>query len=112
VWCPAHNLDGSCVVDIYCVRCGEPWELDTFHDIADERGVTFAVAVEEFQRAGCVATGWVSGCDRATGGAAAARAGAMSVLCELLGDDVDGIASEMADWDAADVFYNAGRVSQ
>jgi len=36
----------------------------------------------------------------------------MSVLCELLGDDVDGIASEMADWDAADVFYNAGRVAR
>ena len=106
-----RNLDWSCVVDIYCVKCGEPWELDTFHDVADERGVTFSVAVEEFQRAGCVATGWVSGCERATGGAAAARAGAMSVLCELLGDDVDGIASEMADWDAADVFYNAGRVA-
>ena len=98
-------------MDIYCCRCGEPWEVDTFHDVADDMGRTFGDVVEEFQRAGCVATGWVSGCDRATGGAAAARAGAMSVLSDLLGDDVDGIAAEMAEWDAVDVFYNAGRVA-
>lgn len=98
-------------MDIYCVRCGEPWELDTFHDVADERGVSFSVAVEEFRRAGCVATGWVPPCELARGGAAAARASAMSVLGELLGDDVDGIASEMADYDAAGFFYAAERVA-
>lgn len=98
-------------MDIYCTRCGEPWEVDAFHDVADERGVSFGVAVEDFRRDGCVATGWVSRCDRATGGAAAARAGAMSVLGELLGDDVDGIAAEMADYDGAGFFYSAGRVA-
>lgn len=29
-------------MDLYCAKCGEPWDNDTFHDVADENGSTYA----------------------------------------------------------------------
>ena len=89
-------------MDIYCHRCGEPWEIDTFHDIADERGETFAVVMSAFQREGCGATGWVAACERATGDGARMRGDLSAALAEMLGDDVDGIAAMMEDLGAVD----------
>ena len=87
-------------MDIYCHRCGEPWEIDTFHDIADERGETFAVVMSAFQREGCGATGWVAQCERATGDGARMRGDMSAALAEMLGDDIDGIAAMMEDFGA------------
>ena len=84
-------------MDIYCHRCGEPWEIDTFHDIADERGETYAVVMSAFQREGCGATGWVAACERATGDGARMRGDLSAALADMLGDDVDGIAAMMED---------------
>ena len=89
-------------MDIYCHRCGEPWEIDTFHDIADERGETFAVVMSAFQREGCGATGWVAACERATGDGARMRGDLSAALADMLGDDVDGIAAMMEDFGAVD----------
>lgn len=82
------------MADIVCTRCGEPWDLDTFHDVADEQGITFSQALAAFRNEGCAGTGWMAQCER--NGSMAAEAA--SVLFDLLGDDVDGIASELADW--------------
>jgi len=87
-------------MDIYYHRCGEPWEIDTFHDIADERGETFAVVMSAFQREGCGATGWVAKCERATGDGARMRGDLSAALADMLGDDVDGIAAMLEDFGA------------
>jgi hypothetical protein len=84
-------------MDIYCTRCGEPWDLDTFHDVADEMGTTWEAAVADFRRRGCVAAGadvkWCQPEDTLRGAATAA-------LVDLLGDDVDGVAAMLEDFDA------------
>ena len=91
---------GTFVMDVYCPRCGEPWEIDTFHDVADERGETFAAVFAAFQSEGCGATGWVPTCERATDDGARMRADMSGALAEMLGDDVDGIAAMMEDFGA------------
>lgn len=83
-------------MDIYCTRCGEPWELDTFHDVADEQGTTWAAAVADFRSRGCVATGWTGECERVE----TLRGAATAALVDLLGDDVDGVAALLEDFDA------------
>jgi hypothetical protein len=86
-------------MDIYCTRCGEPWELDTFHDVADELGVSFNAALARFRAEGCAGTGWCDPCERVADGPARFRADAMAVMSDLFGDDIDGIASDLADFD-------------
>lgn len=82
-------------MDIYCPNCGEPWELDTFHDVAEERGTSWEEAISRFRRDGCVATGWCKPCEpRRT-----MRGEAMAILGDLLGDDIDGLASMLDDAD-------------
>lgn len=81
--------------DIYCPRCGEPWEIDTFHDVAEEQSITFRQALDRFYTDGCAATGWTGECAVRTNG----RTMAMGALAELMGDDVDGIAALMGDFE-------------
>lgn len=86
-------------MDIYCTKCGEPWELDTFHDTAAEQGISWESAVAEFRRVGCVAIGDGARCETPLRESAAAmRADAAGLLFELLGDDTDGIASMLEDF--------------
>lgn len=80
--------------DIYCTRCGEPWELDTFHDVAAETGVTFTEAVADFRRRGCVATG-ARQCERVN----TLRTAASAAMFDLMGDDLDGVAAMMDDFE-------------
>ena len=42
-------------VDIYCDRCGEPWEIDCLHDVFDGNGrsISYAAAAKRFERFGC-----------------------------------------------------------
>ena len=81
-------------MDIYCTRCGEPWDLDTFHDVADEQGTTWEAAVAAFRSDGCGATGWCAPCEpRRT-----ARGSATDALFDILGDDVDGVAAMLEDF--------------
>jgi hypothetical protein len=115
-------------VDIYCTRCGEPWELDTFHDVIHEQHGPGLATLEEqhygpdgrdggwtpersrafqadyerlywnpmmaaFHADGCAATGWCDPCEPRRNG----RTELAALAYELLGDDVDGIASFMAD---------------
>lgn len=81
-------------MDIYCVKCGEPWEIDYLHDVADELGSTFNAVRQGFSRRGCEALGASHG---DMGQIGATRALYASALFDLMGDDIDGIASELDD---------------
>lgn len=81
-------------MDLYCVRCGEPWNIDTFHEVAGEKGVSFPQVIADFRQNGCVATGWTPLCAPSRPLVAEASA----AMFDLLGDDVDGIASMMEDF--------------
>ena len=80
-------------MDIKCHRCGEPWEIDTFHDVASERGTSFDSEVRRFRTKGCVATGWVGQCENSY-----PNGDAILALGDLLGDDVDGLAALLEDF--------------
>lgn len=81
-------------MDIYCVRCGEPVELDYLHDVAAEQESTYSVVLAAFQSKGCEALGQPQ-CQRDP----SMRSEAMSAMFDILGDDVDGAASMMEDFD-------------
>ena len=80
-------------MDILCSRCGEPWDNDTFHDVAEEQGITYREAVRRFQAEGCGATGWCDPCEPVNSN----RTAVAGMLYDLLGDDVDGAAAMLAD---------------
>lgn len=76
-------------MDLYCTRCGEPWEMDYVH---------FDMTPEEkgrFNRG--------EGCPACYGKAVEKRpfrAHLAGALKDMLGDDVDGLAAEMEDAEA------------
>jgi hypothetical protein len=44
------------MADIFCPRCGEPWDIDSLHEAYDEDAgepVPWATAVDRFRRFGC-----------------------------------------------------------
>lgn len=83
-------------MDIICPKCGEPWEIDTLHDYADEVGSTFTEVSRQFRTKGC----GVAFSEWGVGGACYAdeRAGMRSALADILGDDIDGYASLCEDF--------------
>jgi hypothetical protein len=80
-------------MDIYCPRCAEPWDNDTFHDVAEEQATTYAKVVADFRARGCVATGWTAQCE-ATG---SLRAEVSAMLMDL--GDMDGAMSDLDDFE-------------
>jgi hypothetical protein len=117
-------------MDVRCPRCGEPWDFDTLHDAtseaeyrvpfyrddADRRAYrvnpdydkgAYAEAVRtvqgDFRARGCIAI-----TERLVGPTAKAcepngtlAAAASSALMDIMGDDFDGVASELEDAEAA-----------
>jgi hypothetical protein len=86
-------------MDLYCPKCGEPWDNDEFHDVAAEIDSTYAKVAADFRSRGCEALGTRHGdyqveTDSTYGLTAAQAAGA---LYELLGDDMDGAAAMLED---------------
>lgn len=82
-------------MDIICPRCGEPWEIDSLHDYAEETGTTFAAVSKTFRVKGCgtALAEWQGGpCERTEGSEV------RSALADLLGDDIDGYASLCEDF--------------
>lgn len=77
-------------MDVYCSKCSEPVDTDYFHDVADENGTTYRTVMRDFQARGCEALGMKHG-DMGPNPYADA-------LYDLLGDDMDGAASMMADF--------------
>ena len=86
-------------MDIMCRICGEPWEIDTFHDVAEDEGITFDEATRRFRADGCFATGWYSKpCEPSTDPQQRATNMIAGELMDLLGDDVDGAAAMLEDF--------------
>lgn len=81
-------------MDIYCPKCAEPVEIDYLHDIADEHGTTFTKVLHRFQSYGCKAIDAKCNPRKDHG-----RASAAAALYDLLGDDIDGAASMLEDFE-------------
>lgn len=83
-------------MDIICPKCSEPVDHDSLHDAVDE-GLfdDYKSAMRAFQTEGCTALGFTH--NEATMGSF--RSEAASVMYDLLGDDMDGAASMMEDFD-------------
>lgn len=82
-------------MDVYCPKCGEPCDMDYFHDVADEKGSTYTAVMRDFQQRGCVAVDFGFCVPNEEG---ATRAMYADALYDLLGDDMDGAASMLADY--------------
>jgi hypothetical protein len=87
------------MMDLYCPRCGEPWDNDCIHEEVEERNddSTYYTVLREFQQNGCVAFREAYGqgqCERTN----SLRAGAAEAMYDLLGDDADGAAAMLEDY--------------
>lgn len=81
-------------MDIRCRKCGEPIDMDELHDIAADMGTTYNHVRNAFAQYGCAALGMT--CNENADRGLAAISGA---LFDILGDDIDGVASELEDWE-------------
>ena len=82
-------------MDIYCPKCGEPVDIDYLHDVAETNAGTFTEVREAFYMDGCEALG-----DQCNPNPNRNRAAVAAALMDLLGDDVDGLAADMEDFEA------------
>lgn len=79
-------------MDVYCPKCGEPCDMDYFHDVADDIDSDFNTVMRDFQSRGCVAIDFGECTPNDSLQALYADA-----LYDLLGDDIDGAAAMLAD---------------
>lgn len=80
--------------DVHCPKCGDPCEIDYFHDVADDNGTTFRKVQQDFALRGCVAI------DMACNPKGDTFKGMVSsAMFDLMGDDVDGVAAMMDDFE-------------
>lgn len=105
-------------MDVYCCKCGEPWDMDSFHDEVDNRaddmgtrasnltrdeyGTLYSSVRQEFTTRGCVAFTYAA--DSCIGAGDTMRAAASSALMDMMGDDLDGVASMLDDAQALGMF--------
>lgn len=82
-------------MDVYCPRCAEPWDPYEFHDVAVEQETTYDAIRRRFFTEGCGVTFGGRPCAESD----SLRAQASGVLAEMLGDDVDGIAAMLDDFE-------------
>ena len=81
-------------MDVNCRKCGEPIDIDEFHEIAVEQGTTFSAIQSRFASKGCAGIGYK--CNQYADKELASISGA---LFDLLGDDIDGIGAMLEDWE-------------
>ena len=79
-------------MDLKCRKCGEPFDNDHFHEIAKESHKTYQEVARAFAERGCEGIALKHN-ENTT---ADPRIG---ILYDLLGDDIDGVASEIEDYD-------------
>lgn len=89
-------------MDIICPNCGEMWDHDTLHEEAEESGRLYVAVMRDFQQRGCNALeafigGPVLDCKPSAN--TAARAQVASAMYDLLGDDMDGAAAMLEDFE-------------
>jgi hypothetical protein len=81
-------------MDLYCRRCGEPWDNDSLHSAVEE-GLhkDYKTASIAFRQNGCQALG-----EKCNGSVNSDRASGAGVIYDILGDDLDGAASMFDDF--------------
>lgn len=84
-------------MDVYCTVCGEPWDVGELPYLADELEMPLKELRQKFLSDGCKVFG-NSACVSPEDGQSL-RSMATSVLAELSGDDFDGIASDLDDFE-------------
>ncbi len=91
-------------MDIHCKHCGEPWDISELHEMADATGdyenlLTFDNARALFYTHGCGAfqNHPPSNCS-ATSIVSLETLAGIDALQDMLGDDVDGLASTLEDF--------------
>ena len=82
--------------DILCPRCGEPWDLESLHDVAADEGISFGEVRARFMTKGCAGLagdyfGPIAVCERDE------HAATRAALADLMGDDVDGYIATLED---------------
>lgn len=91
-------------MDLICPKCLEPWDFDTIHEVAKELNSTFENTASRFRTLGCGPTFkdtsfGGSPCEEPTSEKGKDRSAVASALADLLGDDMDGYAAMMEDFD-------------
>ena len=81
-------------MDIYCTNCGEPWEL--WNDDVPEFTCLGEPAYKKAKRGACPAC---NGAPAKAGRSGSMQAMATAALADILGDDDDGIASMLEDFE-------------
>lgn len=90
-------------MDLYCPKCRELWDNDTFHEVAEELGSTYAKVAAVFRSQGCGAAFRGSAYDPGRHCSASAAPDPMvAAMYDMLGDDMDGAAAMFEDM--ADLF--------
>lgn len=88
-------------MDLYC-KCGEPWEMDSLHDVCedrihagDERNYEdiWREVKNDFRKHGCQ----IFGCNHSEV-PERNKHSLQEALFEVMGDDIDGVASMMEDY--------------
>jgi len=70
--------------DIYCTKCGEPFDADALHDWNDK---TYSANLSAFQALGCAGIDMT--CNDIPNAHGADTAAVAGILYDMLGDDID-----------------------
>jgi Zn-finger protein len=77
------------MADLHCTKCGEPWEMDCLSEPGE-----YGLTVKGSRIVSCSACAWHAERGNLLAGTAAAAA----AMHDILGDDIDGVASMMQDY--------------
>jgi hypothetical protein len=81
-------------MDIYCPKCGEPWDLAEFEYEAEDRGVSAAELRRRFREGeGCRVFDCECGPPLDED-----KSAVIGLVYDMLGDDVDGAAATLEDF--------------
>lgn len=79
-------------MDVYCPRCGDPFDNDELHSAAEERGISYDAVASDFRARGCEALSYP--CSTNTD----ARMAAIAVeIYAAYGGDMDAAASAFSE---------------
>ena len=100
------------MADVYCPRCGEPWDMYDFHDIARDWDITFQQVYSLFQQFGCgmFNAAWdgmtiasIEACDNELV-ESVEFVRSVAEVYNLMGTDIDGAVSTIEDFRAMGLF--------
>lgn len=85
-------------MDLLCPKCLEPWDNDTFHDVAAETGSTYAEIARRFRTEGCAVIPGESCGAIPDDEEFRTELAKVQVTYDMLGSDMDGAASTFMDF--------------